>query len=232
MYNFSKNQKIVIIIIAIIIIASICYYVYSKDAGTMNFSSESLEIEENITKEENDETEEENTEEYSDQVIVVDIKGAVNKPGVYELKINSRIIDAIEKAEGTTQEAAIDDINLAYKLEDGMKIYIPTVQEYAEQEKQKNEGFNLENITKNSGLNIETDTESNNTNIKNDVSKVNINTATQTELETLPGIGPSTSSKIIEYRQENGKFKSIDDLKNVSGIGDVKFENRKDKIEI
>jgi len=61
---------------------------------------------------------------------------------------------------------------------------------------------------------------------------VNINTATQTELETLPGIGPSTAQKIIDYRKQNGKFKSIEDIKNVSGIGDVKFNNIKDSITI
>ena len=59
---------------------------------------------------------------------------------------------------------------------------------------------------------------------------VNINTATQTELETLPGIGPSTADKIIKYRKENGDFENVEDIKNVQGIGDVKYENIKDKI--
>ena len=236
MYGLGKKQKIILVVIAIIVVGFICYYVYSKDEGNMNFYNNELEIEEEREEEGQTVSEDENkTEEYSDSTIIVHVEGAVNKPGVYELRINSRIADAIEKAEGVTQEAVTNEINLAYKLEDGMKIHIPTAQEYEEQKKQKEESNGTEDIqyiTTNSGLNNESDKNSNNSNIVEKNSKVNINTATQTELETLPGIGPSTSAKIIEFREKNGKFKSIEDLKNVSGIGDVKFDNIKDKIEI
>lgn len=236
MYGLGKKQKIILVVIAIIVVGFICYYVYSKDEGNMNFYNNELEIEEEREEEGQTVSEDENkTEEYSDSTIIVHVEGAVNKPGVYELRINSRIADAIEKAEGVTQEAVTNEINLAYKLEDGMKIHIPTAQEYEEQKKQKEESNGTEDIqyiTTNSGLNDESDKNSNNSNIVEKNSKVNINTATQTELETLPGIGPSTSAKIIEFREKNGKFKSIEDLKNVSGIGDVKFDNIKDKIEI
>ena len=236
MYGLGKKQKIILVVIAIIVVGFICYYVYSKDEGNMNFYNNELEIKEEREEEGQTVSEDENkTEEYSDSTIIVHVEGAVNKPGVYELRINSRIADAIEKAEGVTQEAVTNEINLAYKLEDGMKIHIPTAQEYEEQKKQKEESNGTEDIqyiTTNSGLNDESDKNSNNSNIVEKNSKVNINTATQTELETLPGIGPSTSAKIIEFREKNGKFKSIEDLKNVSGIGDVKFDNIKDKIEI
>ena len=236
MYGLGKKQKIILVVIAIIVVGFICYYVYSKDEGNMNFYNNELEIEEEREEEGQTVSEDENkTEEYSDSTIIVHVEGAVNKPGVYELRINSRIADAIEKAEGVTQEAVTNEINLAYKLEDGMKIHIPTAQEYEEQKKQKEESNgtdDIQYITTNSGLNDESDKNSNNSNIVEKNSKVNINTATQTELETLPGIGPSTSAKIIEFREKNGKFKSIEDLKNVSGIGDVKFDNIKDKIEI
>ena len=236
MYGLGKKQKIILVVIAIIVVGFICYYVYSKDEGNMNFYNNELEIEEEREEEGQTVSEDENkTEEYSDSTIIVHVEGAVNKPGVYELRINSRIADAIEKAEGVTQEAVTNEINLAYKLEDGMKIHIPTAQEYEEQKKQKEESNGTEDIqyiTTNSGLNDESDKNSNNSNIVEKNSKVNINTATQTELETLPGIGPSTSAKIIEFREKSGKFKSIEDLKNVSGIGDVKFDNIKDKIEI
>ena len=236
MYGLGKKQKIILVVIAIIVVGFICYYVYSKDEGNMNFYNNELEIKEEREEEGQTVSEDENkTEEYSDSTIIVHVEGAVNKPGVYELRINSRIADAIEKAEGVTQEAVTNEINLAYKLEDGMKIHIPTAQEYEEQKKQKEESNgtdDIQYITTNSGLNDESDKNSNNSNIVEKNSKVNINTATQTELETLPGIGPSTSAKIIEFREKNGKFKSIEDLKNVSGIGDVKFDNIKDKIEI
>ena len=236
MQNLNKKQKIILSILASIIIISIGYYVYSKDE-----KYEELEIDENIqisngnnnTNINNEQLE--NQEEEKKETIVVHVSGAVNKEGIVELEADSRIADAIEKAEGVTQEAVNNEINLAYKLEDGMKIHIPTAQEYEEQKKQKEESNGTEDIqyiTTNSGLNDESDKNSNNSNIVEKNSKVNINTATQTELETLPGIGPSTSAKIIEFREKNGKFKSIEDLKNVSGIGDVKFDNIKDKIEI
>ena len=106
------------------------------------------------------------------------------------------------------------DINLATKLEDGMKIYIPTKEE-AELEK-KNGSYSY-----NSGINSDANnSEKNNTSGKNISSKVNINTATKEELDTLPGIGESTATKIMNYREEKGKFKSIEEIKEVSGIGD------------
>lgn len=122
------------------------------------------------------------------------------------------------KRGGVREDAYVDDINLAYKLEDGMKIHIPT----------KNEKENTVNITTSSGVVSNSDT---NLEIQNDKNtKVNINTATQTQLETLPGIGPSTATKIIAYRKEKGKFSKIEDVKEVSGIGEAKFNKMKDFI--
>ncbi len=172
-------------------------------------------------------------ETYSDDRILVHVSGAVNKEGVVELKADSRISDAIEKAGGIKEEASIEDINLAYKLEDGMKIHIPT-----KQEKESNRNTKPENIaeqvteqyviTSSGGANQEGKEESSST----VQTKVNINTATQTQLETLPGIGPSTATKIISYRKEKGKFSKIEDIKEVSGIGDSKYNKIKDLISI
>ena len=125
------------------------------------------------------------------------------------------------------EDAYTEDINLAYKLEDGMKIHIPTKQE----KENANTTFTTEEdltekyVTTSSGVsnNSENNEATQNT-------KININTATQTQLGTLPGIGPSTATKILTYRKENGKFKSIEDIKKVSGIGDSKFEKIKDYI--
>ena len=142
-----------------------------------------------------------------------------------ELEENSRIADAIEKAGGFREDAYTKDVNLAYKLEDGMKIYIPTMEE-KENEKA--------NVIVESGIETENNNNSysNTDEGKNVNSKVNINTASKEELDTLPGIGPSTAEKIINYRKEKGKFKSIEEIKDVSGIGDSKYENIKDMIEI
>lgn len=232
MYNLSKKQKIVLGIIVGIIMIFICYYVYSKDDNLLETSNENLE--EGILDTEEMEDDDESSEEYSDTTIFVHITGAINKEGVYELSVNSRIDDIVNMAEGFTQEAYTDDINLAYKLEDGMKIHIPTKQEHEEEKNMQNLNQGQDSkesyITTSSGVNVDNKNEKETKN--SDSEKININSATQTELEMLPGIGPSTSGKIIKYREENGDFKSIDELKNVSGIGDAKFNNIKDKIEI
>ena len=217
MQNLNKKQKIILSILASIIIISIGYYVYSKDE-----KYEELEIDENIqiSNENNNNTninneQLENQEEENKETIVVHVSGAVNKEGIVELEENSRIADAIEKSGGLKDDANMNEVNLAYKLEDGMKIYIPSNKDQEVQEKS----------------NISSVIESNATNKKAN-SKVNINTAPQEELDSLPGIGPSTALKIINYRKEHGKFSKIEELKNVSGIGDSKFNQLKDLITV
>ena len=124
------------------------------------------------------------------------------------------MIDAIEMAGGTTEEADLSKVNLAYSLSDGQKLNIPNVNEKEQEDIVKDEPGNNIIIEGNEEKEV----------------KININKATQTEIETLPGIGPSTALKIINYRNEHGKFKNIEDIKNVSGIGDSKFENIKEYI--
>ena len=153
------------------------------------------------------------------------------------LNSGSRIVDAIEAAGGVTDKANITKVNLVYILQDGMKINIPN-----QNDLKNNENFeyitmssgddkNDANIN-NSASNTSSEKSSSNKESAFKISVVNINTATQTELETLPGIGPSLALKIINYRKENGKFSSIEDIKNVSGIGDAKFENIKNYIRV
>ncbi|MGN1301448.1 MAG: helix-hairpin-helix domain-containing protein [Clostridia bacterium] len=196
-----KNfKKIIFLSIGIIIIVIYLVYNYSKDNA-------SEIIEENIYIETNVETKEKNK-------IILHITGEVNSPGIIEIEEGARLADAIEAAGGLTENADINKINLAYVVKDGQKINIPNV----------NSVDTSSYITDNIGENIIIEDINSNTNL------VNINTATQTELETLTGIGPSTALKIIKYREENGKFKTIEDIKNVSGIGDSKFEAIKDEI--
>ncbi len=163
----------------------------------------------------------------SDQIpeeerIVVHIMGEVKKTGIIYLRKGARIADAIKAAGGVTKEADIDAVNLAYVLEDGQKINIPN-----KKDKEKN-GNNVY-ITSESGNNviIEDNNQSKGVN-----KKVNINEASQSDLETLPGIGPSIASRIIEYREQNGKFSKIEDLQNVKGIGDAKYNRIKDSITV
>lgn len=114
---------------------------------------------------------------------------------------------------------------MAYKLEDGVKIHIPT-----KQEKENSKANNTEEsyITNASGVSSSDEKTEDKQETNN--AKVNINTATQAQLETLPGIGPSTATKILSYRKEKGKFKKIEEIKEVSGIGNAKFEKIKDLI--
>ena len=218
-----------------------------------NLKEESVsEIEETIitentnTEENNLETTEVNTNQENEQIykntessekIYVYITGEVNSPGVVLLDNGSRIVDAIEAAGGITDKANITKVNLVYILQDGMKINIPN-----QNDLKNNENFeyitmssgdekNDANIN-NSASNTSSEKSSSNKESAFKISVVNINTATQTELETLPGIGPSLALKIINYRKENGKFSSIEDIKNVSGIGDAKFENIKNYIRV
>lgn len=244
--SLSKKQKIVTIIVTTIILAGVGYFAYATETEKQNETN--LEI---AKTEEKEGDEKENKEEK----IIVHLSGAVEKEGIIELNENSRIADAIEKAGGIKENACIDEINLAYKLEDGMKIYIPTKEECKKQQEEKKQLIQTEtsgisnsnsqesqnkNATTssgtaanagktNSGSTSITGTFSNNTAKQG---KVNINTASQTELETLPGIGPSTALKIVNYRKEKGKFKKIEDIKEVSGIGDSKYNKIKDLITI
>lgn len=217
-----KNNKKIIILI--IISTIILFITYKKIINKDNFIEG--EIYTNILEntEENDNNKKESE---SKQKIIVYITGEINNPGIYEIEENSRIADCIEKAGGTKQNADITDINLAEVLEDGEKIHIPS-----KGEKNKNEEININTQTnntekKNTESSSKTTTESKQKNVK-----ININTAIQTELETLPGIGPSTATKIIEYRKEKGKFKNIEEIKNVNGIGESKYQKIKELIKV
>ena len=161
--------------------------------------------------------------EETEAEIIIQITGEVNQEGVYSLPEGARVADAIEQAGGLTENAYTEEINLAYVLEDGVKIKIPNKDDIYNKV-ETNTITEVENyITAESGMDIEerqTKTSE----------KVNINTATQEELETLVGIGPSIANKIVQYRKENGNFKTVDDIKNVSGIGESKFEKIKDYV--
>lgn len=213
------NKNIIVYIFIIIFVVGI-YYLFIRDkdyiesnsnVNILEINKENTEIEDNLS----------NTKENIEEKIVIYITGAEKNEGIYDMKKNSRIADSIEKAGGLTEEANIENINLAYILEDGMKIHIP----------KKNENINEIEDHTNAYLSKENTISESSKNINND-EKININTATQTELETLPGIGPSTALRIIEYRKENGKFNSIEDIKKISGIGDRKFSQIKDLIKI
>ena len=144
-------------------------------------------------------------------IIYIDIKGAVNRPGLYQLSEGSRMVDAIEAAGGLTTEADDRTINLAEKLLDQQKIIVYTESEMAEKLIQEDRDNLLERDVYPS-------------NPSDATQKININIATIDELQALPNIGPKKAQAIIEYRQTNGSFQTIDQIKEIKGIGEKTYE--------
>ncbi|RJP27450.1 MAG: hypothetical protein C4536_13930 [Actinobacteria bacterium] len=140
-----------------------------------------------------------------DNELTVHVTGAVSHPGVVLLAEGDRVIDAIEAAGGPLTEADLEKLNLAQVVQDGQKIAVP-LQGAAENP----DAPGAEKTGK----------------------KVNLNTSSQRELEELPGIGPTLAERIIAYRERKGGFSSVDELKQVSGIGDKKLEEIRDLVEI
>lgn len=158
-------------------------------------------------------------ENISNKEITVYVSGEVNKSGVVTLKEGDRLAVAVEKLGGTTKKADLNNINLAIRVKDEEHYIIPKIGEAKQEElKDVNNTKDIENA------------EIKNENTAKDSSKININTATLEELDKLPGVGEATANKIISHREENGQFKTIEDIKNVNGIGDKKFENMKELI--
>lgn len=174
------------------------------------------------------------------KTVFVDVKGAVNAPGVYELEDGKRIIDAINLAGGLSENSNTININLSKKLTDEMYIIVYTKNEILNYKKNNtNNEFSCASNecvcpdTNNSACIKQTSKSStNNLDVKNTDSKVSINNASKEELMNLSGIGEAKANAIISYRQENGGFKSVDDIKNVSGIGDAVYEKIKNNITL
>lgn len=207
-----KKEKIKIFLIILVVMVIVVYTVVSY----MREISEFEYYDENIIFENETEVIEKNIDNTEVSKIKVYITGEVNIPGVKELEVGSRIEDLINVAGGLTGNADINGVNLAYCLEDGIKVNIPNINNKLENEiiTTENENGIIENAEyKNS-------------------TKVNLNKATLDELCELPGVGESLAQRIIDYRKENGNFKRNEDLKNVSGFGDKKYENLKEYITV
>jgi competence protein ComEA len=165
------------------------------------------------------------------KTVYVDIKGAVNNPGVYEIESNSRVIDVIKLAGDLTDQADTSIINLSKKVSDEMYIIVYTKDEM---NSYKEKLIPAKTIIKEVEKKIVCPDNTNDACLTNNSSidgKININTASKEELESLEGIGSSKADSIIEYREKN-TFISIEDIKNVNGIGDSLYEKIKDIIEV
>ncbi|CAI3254823.1 ComEA family DNA-binding protein [Enterococcus cecorum] len=151
--------------------------------------------------------------------IYVDISGAVKQPGVYQLPEGSRLFDLLKQAGGLTEDAAIQTVNQAMIIQDQQKIIILT--------KNQAQSIDTENINNNGHLEEKSDEKS-----PKDAGKININQADLTQLQQLSGIGEKKAQAIIDYRNENGSFKTIEDLAKVTGIGEKTVEKLRDSITI
>lgn len=215
MEMLNQKQKTILIIIIAIAVIVIGYYYLNSTKEIYNYSEVENIVEEDI---ENEVVKEEIEEE--DEEIVVHVAGAVKRNGIVKVAPNSRIDDVIEAAGGITERADLSNVNLAYIVSDGQKIYIPSLDEGDTESKINTiitEGAGIAIVGENDGQ---------------DEDLVNINKASLTELITIPGIGEALGSRIIEYRTTVGSFKTIEDIKNVSGIGDAKFNTMKKYITV
>ncbi len=224
-----RHRKIIIICIALLLfLSSISFFVYKKSFKKKSVKSKNtkvvIEKKKSITK----------NVETPREFIKVDIKGQIVSPGIYELEKESRVIDVINKAGGLTEFADTTVINLSKKIKDEMVIIIYSKEEVADFKKTKE----IEKQVSNKCIRKDSDSLVNDACIEDsdttgtNSSLVNINTALVDELKTLPGIGESKAKNIIDYRNSNGPFQSIEDLKNVDGIGDGLYDQIKENITI
>lgn len=190
--HFYQKGLVIVLIIALLVMAGVGIKIRSKEQ----------EIAFTAFEDYNEIVEKTTNDEKSSGTIYVDIDGAVNSPGVYELNDGDRVNDAINMAGGLKDNAYTKNLNKAKKLIDGEKIYIITEEEALKEEE----------LIESSKL-------------------INLNTATINDLMSLPGIGEVYAKRIIDYRKEKS-FKQIDEIKNISGIGEKTFEKIKDLITI
>lgn len=204
-----KRYFKVIIFVVVIIVGVIYFNVSDSFKGEVVTEGAIEDIAELDEVKEEEEMLEDDAASDSEKIII-DIKGEINAPGVYEMQLGDRMIDIVDRAGGLTDDASETAINLAEKLQDEMAIIIP---KEGDEPLESNDIGSME-----SGTSSKTD-------------KLNLNHATQSELETLNGIGPSKAEAIISYREENGLFQTVEDVLEVNGIGEKTLESFKDDIK-
>jgi len=229
-----KNIVLILGIAAILSILCGC----GKDpvfinADTLQTVAEETETDQFIEAEREKESWEESVEatiqeaepdEEAAEYIMVHVCGAVKKSGVYELRDGSRVIDAVNMADGLLEQAASDYVNLAAFVSDGDRVWIPTVEEAEEALAEGKEVLYITTFAQSGVIRGDLD--------QKGTAKININTADKELLCSLPGIGSTRAESIITYREQNGGFHSIEDIMNVSGIKESSFQKIKEYISI
>lgn len=208
-----KKHGVKVSIVLFFLVTGVWYVYVSGASQTSETETELTGVVSNVMEEVTPMPEKEDTKEKEQgKEIVVHVCGAVRTPGVYVLSENSRLYEAVDLAGGFGEEAAPDYHNLARILQDGERIYIVSQEEVnlltAKQQVDGEEGGQTKE------------------------SLINLNTATVQQLTSLPGIGEAKAKDILAYREKVGKFVDIEELKNVSGIGEAMFEKIKDKVTV
>lgn len=203
-----KTKITVLIITFIVVLAG--YHIYEKEKeGKEEYFVTGQNTETNKASDDTAKPDNSDNKEDTDDYVTAFICGEVSEPGVYRVKSGARIIDVLDVAGGFTEYASNDYVNLAQVVNDGMKIYIPSREEIQK-------GTINTEIFSGEG----------------DTYLVNINTADAKTLTSLPGIGETKADAILTYREKNGRFEKVEDIMDVSGIGESTFENIRDLITV
>lgn len=191
--TWTRREKILMILLILaVMLCAIIYFVTRESKQPPPVQSSLAPYQSSIKK-----------EKKTSSMIVVDLKGEVNRPGIYRLPADARLYQAVKEAGGLTAQAEQKQLNLAQKLQDGSAIYIP----------RQGEATIAPLIGQEMGE-----------------QKLNVNTATPAELEELNGLGPTRAKAIVQYREEHGPFQKVEDLQNVSGIGEKTLAKFRDQI--
>jgi competence protein ComEA len=202
-----EKYKSILMIAAVGVMLFLLYLLNFSDSKQEEGNFTSMGIEDEVPETVEGEALEPLPSEQENASVYVDVKGEVEAPGLYEVRKGERLKFVIDRAGGFTPQADSNIINLAIKVTDEMLIYVPKIGE-------AEAAFPV--IQGSQGSSEET--------------KINLNEATKEEFESLPGIGPAKAGTFIQYREENGPFNKIEDIKNISGVGDKTFEKLKEFI--
>ena len=225
--DFSRNQKL-----ALLALAGLGILGLSVSFARNNVSTEEIVLQEpggRVVASDSDSMPRSKYKEFSSGQVVFQVAGCVKSPGVYSLPTGKRVIDAIRAAGGAKHHADLDSINLAEKIKDSSRIYVPSVKETRAAAAPRPAPFAA---TKSASAQVPVSRSSSSPRINlpgsarqtSSGAMVNINTAGVDELDELPGVGPATAQKIIDFRTSIGRFSSVDQLLDVKGIGPSKIE--------
>ncbi|KAA9026478.1 hypothetical protein F4V44_10955 [Niallia endozanthoxylica] len=215
MIDWLKGNKMYLLIATLVVLTIVIYFLVPSEKNLSNkaVNSDWMEIEDKgLLEDEQEETEIEGITEEKERILI-DVKGAVAAPGVYEALSGDRVQNLINQAGGLLETADQQKINFAMKVVDEMVLYIPMIGEDSQVTAGGQGSIPAADAVQGKAL-------------------VNLNTASESELETLPGVGPSKAAAIMEYRETNGRFQNIEELMEISGIGEKTFEKLKEHISV